>query len=143
MVVGVDGSPLSERAIGYAFDEACFRGVDLVAVHTWSDSDTDIFSQARMYFDWEPMRDTEERRLAERLAGWRELYPDVTVHRVLVKDRPRHELLEWSRKAQLVVVGSRGRGGFRGMLLGSTSHALVHNAECPVMIARPVPSPAA
>lgn len=139
VVVGVDGSPLSERAIGYAFDEACFRGVELVAVHTWSDADTEIFSQARMAFEWEPMRDVEERRLAERLAGWHELYPDVTVQRVLVRDRPRHELLEWSRKAQLVVVGSHGRGGFRGMLLGSTSQALIHNAECPVMIARPEP----
>ncbi|MFF5989592.1 universal stress protein [Prauserella flavalba] len=137
VVVGIDGSPLSERAIGHAFDEACFRGVELVAVHTWSDADTEVFSEARMAFDWEPMRDAEERRLAERLAGWREHYPDVTVRRVLVKDRPRHELLEWSRRAQLVVVGSRGRGGFRGMLLGSTSQALIHNAECPVMIARP------
>ncbi|MBK1782832.1 universal stress protein [Prauserella sp. ASG 168] len=143
VVVGIDGSPLSERAIGYAFDEACFRDVELVAVHTWSDADTAVFSEARRHFDWEPVRDTEERRLAERLAGWRERYPDVHVRRVLAKDRPRHELLDWSRRAQLVVVGSRGRGGFRGMLLGSTSQALVHNAECPVMIARPLPAQSA
>ncbi|KID31348.1 universal stress protein UspA-like protein [Prauserella sp. Am3] len=139
VVVGVDGSPLSERALGHAFDEASFRGVALVAVHTWSDADTTVFSQSRMHFDWEPVRDTEERSLAERLAGWRERYPDVPVERVLVKDKPRHELIEWSTRAQLVVVGSRGRGGFRGMLLGSTSHALIHNAGCPVMIARPEP----
>ncbi|MEU3274956.1 universal stress protein [Saccharomonospora sp. NPDC006951] len=137
VVVGIDGSPLSERAIGYAFDEAAFRGVDLVAVHTWSDADNAVFSQARMYYDWEPMRDVEERRLAERLAGWQQDYPDVKVTRVLVEDKPRRELLEWSGKAQLVVVGSRGRGGFRGMLLGSTSQALVHRAECPVLIVRP------
>ncbi|WP_199432267.1 universal stress protein [Qaidamihabitans albus] len=140
VVVGVDGSPLSERALGYAFDEASFRGVELVAVHTWSDADSEFaFSQARLYYDWEPLRDTEERRLAERLAGWPEKYPDVHVRRVVVRDRPRHELLEWSKKAQLVVIGSRGRGGFRGMLLGSTSQALTHNAHCPVMIARPEP----
>ncbi|WP_026454933.1 universal stress protein [Saccharomonospora iraqiensis] len=137
VLVGVDGSPVSERAIGYAFSEASFRGVDLLAVHTWSDADMDVFTDQRMYFDWEPIRDVEERRLAERLAGWREQYPDVTVHRELVKDRPRHELLERSGHAQLVVVGSRGRGGFRGMLLGSTSQALIHHAQCPVMIARP------
>lgn len=140
VVVGVDGSPLSERAIACAFDEASCRGVELVAVHTWSDADSEFaFSQARLHFDWEPVRDTEERRLAERLAGWRERDPNVHIRRVLVRDRPRHELLEWSRRAQLVVVGSRGRGGFRGMLLGSTSHALIHNAHCPVMIARPLP----
>ncbi|GAA1193893.1 universal stress protein [Prauserella alba] len=135
VVVGVDGSPLSERALGCAFDEASFRSVALVAVHTWSDSDTSAFRETHV--DWEPLRDTEERRLAERLAGWRERYPDVPVERVLVKDKPRHELLEWSQRAQLVVVGSRGRGGFRGLLLGSTSHALIHNAGCPVLVARP------
>ncbi|PRX45209.1 nucleotide-binding universal stress UspA family protein [Prauserella shujinwangii] len=138
VVVGIDGSELSERAQAYAFDEASFRGVELVAVHTWSDADSEFaFSQTRMYYDWEPLRDTEERRLAERLAGWQEKYPDVHVRRVLVRDRPRHELLEWSKKAQLVVVGSHGRGGFRGMLLGSTSQALIHSAQCPVMVARP------
>lgn len=137
VVVGIDGSPISERAIGYAFEEASFRDVDLVAVHTWSDTDTDVFSQARMYFDWEPVHDIEQRRLAERLAGWQEKYPDVRVQRHLTKDKPRHELLEWSTKAQLLVVGSRGRGGFRGMLLGSTSQALIHHASCPVMIVRP------
>jgi nucleotide-binding universal stress UspA family protein len=136
VVVGIDGSPISEQAIGAGFDEACFRGVELVAVHTWSDANTDVFGQERMHVDWEPLRDAEERQLAERLAGWRECYPDVAVRRVLTKDRPRRELLEWSRKAQLVVVGSRGRGGFRGMLLGSTSQALLHHAGCPVMIAR-------
>lgn len=137
VVVGVDGSPVSERAIGYAFDEACFRGVELVAVHTWSDTETAIFSEARMAFDWEPMRDVEARRLAERLAGWRQRYPDVEVRRVLERDKPKHELIDWSRRAQLVVVGSHGRGGFRGMLLGSTSHALIRHAECPVLVTRP------
>lgn len=137
VVVGVDGSPLSERAIDVAFEEASFRDVDLIAVHTWSDSDGTVFSESRMYFDWEPMRESAERLLAQRLAGRRETYPDVDVTRVVVRDRPRHELLEWSEKAQLVVVGSRGRGGFRGMLLGSTSQALVHHACCPVMIVRP------
>ncbi|MEU6641547.1 universal stress protein [Saccharomonospora sp. NPDC046836] len=139
VVVGIDGSPVSERAIGYAFDEAAHRDVELVTVHTWNDANSDVFSEARMYFGWEDMREVEERRLAERLAGWSESYPDVSVRRVLVQDRPHHELLEWSRKAQLVVVGSRGRGNLRCMLLGSTSRALIHGAECPVMIARPEP----
>ena len=141
VVVGVDGSHLSVRAVGHAFAEASLRGVDLVAVHTWSDTSTALLEERRMFVDWEPVRDYEMRVLAERLAGWQEDYPDVRVEREVVKNRPRHELLERSRSAQLVVVGSRGRGGFRGMLLGSTSQALVHHAACPVMVVRPEKHP--
>ncbi|TLW95047.1 universal stress protein [Saccharomonospora piscinae] len=137
VVVGVDGSELSVRAVGFAFEEAAFREVPLLAVHTWSDTSTAVFDEQRLYYDWEPVRDYESRLLSERLAGWQEHYPDVVVEREVVKDRPRHELLERSRSAQLVVVGSHGRGGFRGMLLGSTSQALIHHAGCPVMIVRP------
>ncbi|EHR61913.1 universal stress protein [Saccharomonospora cyanea] len=137
IVVGVDGSELSVRAVGHAFAEASSRGVDLIAVHTWSDTTTTLLEERRMFENWEPIHDYEAQVLAERLAGWQEEYPDVRVERKVVKDRPRHELLEHSRSAQLVVVGSRGRGGFRGMLLGSTSQALIHHASCPVMVVRP------
>lgn len=61
------------------------------------------------------------------------------MNQVVVRDRPRQQLIDWSAKAQLIVVGSRGRGGFRGLLLGSTSQALLHHADCPVMIVRPQP----
>jgi nucleotide-binding universal stress UspA family protein len=60
----------------------------------------------------------------------------VVVHRELRHQRPTTALLEHSRTAQLVVVGSRGRGGFSGMLLGSTSHALASHAHCPVIVIR-------
>ncbi|ROS44709.1 universal stress protein family protein [Amycolatopsis thermoflava] len=83
------------------------------------------------------MRQDEELVLAERMAGRQERYPDVKVDRVVVRDRPRHQLIDWSRQAQLVVVGGRGCGGFAGLLLGSTSQALIHHAECPVMVVRP------
>ncbi|WP_158888104.1 universal stress protein [Amycolatopsis anabasis] len=138
VVVGIDGSPASEPAIEYAFAEASARDVGLVAVHAWGDGDfASVFAEAELYFEWEPLGDSERRLLAERLAGWSEKYPDVPVERVVVRDRPRHELLTRSKSAQLVVVGSRGRGGFGGLLLGSTSQALLHRADCPVMIARP------
>ena len=74
------------------------------------------------------------------MAGWQEKYPDVEIRRVLVRDRPRHALLESAAEAQLVVVGCRGRGGFTGMLLGSTSQALVQHAPCPVLVVRPEPA---
>ncbi|WP_216215262.1 universal stress protein [Amycolatopsis aidingensis] len=138
VVVGIDGSPVSEAATAFAFEEAAVRGAPLVAVHAWSDADYEqLFSEARFAADFEPLRNTEERLLAERLAGWSEKYPEVQVERVLMLDRPRAALIERSTKAQLIVVGSRGRGGFRGLLLGSTSQALLHHAGCPVVVVRP------
>lgn len=138
VVVGVDGSELSDEALACAFAQAAFRGVPLVAVHAWSDSDTsEVFSQSRMALEWEPLDAAEGRVLAERLAGWSEQFPNVEVRRDVVRAKPRERLLEWSSSACLVVVGSRGRGGFTGLLLGSTSHALLHHAKCPVMVVRP------
>ncbi|MGV9299891.1 universal stress protein [Amycolatopsis sp. NPDC003676] len=138
VVVGVDGGPNSEAAIEAAFEEASFRQVPLVAVHAWVDvvyDSTD--STARLMPQWETLQPTEERLLAQRLAGWQEKYPDVEVRRKLARDRPRHVLLDESDRAQLLVVGSRGRGGFAGMLLGSTSQAMVHHSSCPVLVVRP------
>ena len=72
--------------------------------------------------------------LAELLVGWQEKYPEVTVQQQLIRSRPARALLESSRTAQLVVVGSRGRGGLTGMLLGSTSQALITGSSSPVVI---------
>lgn len=132
VVVGVDGSPASELATAIAFDEASRRGADLVAVHAWSDYPAfDWPSQG-----WEGLREEAEETLAERLAGWQEQYPDVGVRRVVVPDRAAHQLLEQSDAAQLTVVGSHGRGGFTGMLLGSVSSAVAQSARTPVIVAR-------
>jgi nucleotide-binding universal stress UspA family protein len=138
VVVGIDGSPNSEQAVAVAFEEASLRGAPLVAVHAWNDvTYEDAYGTARILTQPETLEDDEERLLGQRLAGWQEKYPDVEISRRLVRDRPRHALLEASAEAQLVVVGSRGRGGFSGMLLGSTSQALVQHAECPVLVVRP------
>jgi nucleotide-binding universal stress UspA family protein len=133
VVVGIDGSPASESATAIAFDEASRRGVELVAVHVWSDITYYEFPDV----EWlTKMKEQAEESLAQRLAGWQERYPDVSVRRVVARDRPSHELVEQSESAQLVVVGSHGRGGFAGMLLGSVSAAVAESARMPVIVAR-------
>lgn len=132
VLVGVDGSPASDEAIGLAFDEASLRGVHIVALHAWSD--VGVFPILGM--DWRDYETQGAQVLAERLAGWQEQYPDVHVQRRLVCDKPAHWLIEESQNAQLVVVGSHGRGGFPGMLLGSVSSALAQSAKAPLIIVR-------
>lgn len=132
VLLGIDGSPASELATAIAFDEASCRGVDLNAVHAWSD--VEVVELPGL--DWSACQEEAAQVLAERLAGWQERYPDVKVHRCVVCDRPARRLLKEAPSAQLVVVGSHGRGGLAGMLLGSVSNAVVHSVHTPVIVAR-------
>lgn len=137
VVVGVDGTPVGEAAIAFAFAEASRRETDLVAVHAWTDLVLEAAytgSGAALYFT--PMAQQAEETLGERLAGWQEKYPDVNVVREVVREHPTGALLRRAEHARLVVVGSRGRGGFKGLLLGSTSQHLLHHAACPVAVIR-------
>ncbi|MGZ4528238.1 MAG: universal stress protein [Mycobacterium sp.] len=132
VLLGIDGSPASELATAIAFDEASRRGVDLMALHAWSDIEISELPES----DWSSLEAEAHRNLAENLAGWQERYPDVTVHRLVVRDRPARQLAEKSQTAQLLVVGSHGRGGLAGMLLGSVSNAVLHSVRIPVIVAR-------
>ena len=134
VVVGVDGSPVSEAALAFAFEAAAVRRAPLLAVHAWRDLALDPMTWPSL--DWEAVEQEVQAELADRLAGWREKYPDVDVQRLVVRDRPARVLVEQSAQAQLVVVGSRGRGGAAGLVLGSVSHAVLHRADCPVAIVR-------
>ncbi|ORJ64765.1 universal stress protein [Mycobacterium simiae] len=135
VLVGIDGSPVSELATAIAFDQASRRGVDLVALHAW----TDIALLELPAFDWEAVEADAQRSLAENLAGWQERYPDVTVRRLLARDLPAQQLIQQAKttEAQLVVVGSHGRGGLTGLILGSVSNTVLHAVKAPVIVARP------
>lgn len=132
VLVGIDGSPASEDATAFAFDEASRRRVDLIALHAWSD--VGVFSALGM--DWHEYEDQGRELLGERLAGWRERYPDVRVTRQIVCDQPARWLIDGSRHSQLVVVGSHGRAGFAGMLLGSVGSKVARAAYAPVVVVR-------
>ncbi|MEU2035868.1 universal stress protein [Nocardia amamiensis] len=138
VVVGVDASPVGESAIEAAFHEASERDAELVVVHAWSDLSEGRFA-GTSYLDIPiaELETAEHALLSERLAGWQEKFPDVAVTRRVYLSGPRNHLTEWSKAAQLIVVGSRGRGGFRGLLFGSTSNYLVQHAHCPVMVVHP------
>ncbi|EMD25653.1 universal stress protein [Amycolatopsis azurea] len=138
IVVGTDGSPTSEAALGFGFDEARLRDTELIVVRTWSE----VFDHGAIrphFLDVDAARiESDERKsVEEQVAPWRDKYPEVPVQVVVRRGRPIRTLLEFGTRARLVVVGCRGRGGFEGMLLGSTSQALVAHAECPVAVIRP------
>ncbi len=132
VLVGIDGSPASELATEIAFHEASQRGAELIALHACSDSTAFQFGD----FDWSAVKSQRAELLSERLAGWQERYPDVSVRRVVAFNRPAQELIEQSDSSQLVVVGSHGRGGFARMVLGSVSTAVAQSVRVPVIVAR-------
>lgn len=130
IVVGVDGSKGSTRALRWALDEGRLRGDAVRVVHafhreTFEDNET-LAQQAAAVLD-EALSDAGDKR------------QDVTVRTEAIRDRrPAHALVELSADADLLVVGSRGLGGFSGLLLGSVGQQVVHHARCPVVVIPPV-----
>lgn len=137
VVVGVDGSRTSVSAVDLAFDLASRREAPLLAVHAW-----EMPALLGPTPPWTPdeIADRlvgEKALLAESLAGHCDRYPDVEVRSSVRLGGAAEVVLAASGDAQLVVLGSRGRGGFTGLLLGSVSHAVAHHATCPVAIVHP------
>ncbi|MFE2957265.1 universal stress protein [Nocardia tengchongensis] len=123
ILVGVDGTKISEPAIKAALEEASVRGVAVIALHAEGASD-------------DPEMDAlDDYVLAESLAGWQERYPNVRIDRETAHDTPERSLLALSSSSQLLVVGTRGRGGFAGKVFGSTSQSLLLRVQTPIMIA--------
>lgn len=135
VLLGVDGSPANDPAVGFAFEEAALRGVPLTALHAWAHPvSAGSGDMLPVVYDVNEVEAGETRLLAEALAGWREKYPDVLVHHALEHGGSRRALIDASDGAQLIVVGTRGRGGFGGLVLGSVSQAVLHHAACPVAV---------
>jgi nucleotide-binding universal stress UspA family protein len=137
VAVGVDGSPDSLLAVGFAFEAAAARGVGVEAIRAWTPPAPPWRTDVRpLAFDVAELEAAERHALAVSLSGWREKFPEVPVRSHIVAGGAASALTRAARTAQLVVVGSRGLGGFRGLLLGSVSQQLVHHADCPVAIVR-------
>jgi nucleotide-binding universal stress UspA family protein len=130
IVVGVDGSAVTAAAIDFAFREASSTGQAVTAVHAWVDPVT----MSPVMQDTADYSRAQEQALAELLAPWKAKYPDVAVAQRVERGHPVHALASAAEHAQLLVVGCRGRGALRSMMLGSVSHGVLHLAMCPVAV---------
>ena len=139
-MVGVDGSDLSNEATGYAFEQASGRGLGLTVLHAWSANVyTSGVALTALSEPWRELAAEQERITSEAIAQWAATFPNVDVLIRVTQGRPADVLVDASAGAELVVVGSRGRGGFRGLLLGSVSRGVLHQAHCPVAVLRRFP----
>ncbi|MFJ7176011.1 universal stress protein [Streptomyces massasporeus] len=125
-VVGVDGSPHSAAAVDMAFEEAALRGALLRALYVWHPPILGVLDEEAAVREC-------RRMLSETVAGRTATHPDVGLHHEVVRGHPVRVLTEASEHALGLVVGTRGHGGFTGMLLGSVSQGVLHHARCPVI----------
>jgi nucleotide-binding universal stress UspA family protein len=132
--VGIDGSPTSVAALQWAVRQAELTGTSLEAVTTW-EWPTNYGWAFPFPTEYDPAEDAR-RMLTRIVEPIRSGHPDVPVDVTVVEGHPAPVLVEASRGADLLVVGSRGHGEFAGMLLGSVSEHCATNAHCPVLILR-------
>lgn len=137
VVVGVDGSKTSSKAVDFAFEQAEALGAEVVAVHAWTSPYlTYENGRSMLEFDDEQVQESCRLLVSESVAGAVLDHPDVPWTTKLISGQAARALLLTAESADLVVVGSRGRGGFTGLLLGSISQNVLHHAHCPVAIVR-------
>jgi nucleotide-binding universal stress UspA family protein len=138
VVVGYDGSPGADEALRTAFEEANLhdRRLTVVQAVTATLASWPVTLPPRPY-DREAVRLAAQSDLEHALVSWTDKYPHVTVATRAVIGNPSPVLIAASKGAQLMVVGTRGHGGFAGLLLGSVGLHLLHHAECPLLVARP------
>lgn len=139
IVVGVDGSEESHQALAWAVEEARRWGASLRIVHAWRPPEAYLFDApavVRPELD-EALRDVGRRVVEDALAAVLSgSDPGVEIERRVLPEPPVEALLAAAADADLLVIGSRGRGGFAGLLLGSVSQQVAHHAPCPVVVVR-------
>jgi nucleotide-binding universal stress UspA family protein len=134
VLVGVDESAAADLAVGVAFQESAALGVSLLAVHAWHPSHGSGHHDTPPAILGDAELERERQRLTGWIAGWQAKYPRVPVRLSVISDSAGAALVKASQEAQLAVVGSRGHGGFAGLLLGSASQQLLYHAQCPVLV---------
>lgn len=144
IVVGVDGSEGAAAALEFAAGEAAFRGARLRIVAAWQVPAAAYGGGFAPPLDpdtWDLFRGRAEEVAAEALAAVKNLQPSLAAETVAVQGQPADVLLDQAGDAAVIVVGRRGLGGFRSLLLGSVSHQVVQHATCPVVVVNQ-PAPA-
>ena len=136
VVVGVDDSPAGQVALSFAFEEAAARGAALRVIRAWSPV-VGLLEGSPAIAD--SVVAVEREALRELVATWREKFPEVYATCEVVVDHPARALTQVSGGAQLLVVGTRGRGAVRGMLLGSVSQHLLRHSACTVAVVHETP----
>lgn len=134
IVVGVDGSDPSLRALDWAARQAELTGVALEVIMTWELPNTYGWSP-QIPNNWDPQADIVK-SLDEIIGRLRQTHPAVEPQARVIQGHPAPVLIEASRGAELLVVGSRGHGEFAGMLLGSVGEHCATHAHCPVVVVR-------
>lgn len=135
IVVGVDGSANGSRALRWALSEARLRGSVVAALYAWNFP----FVAAPYSIPADPGFEEDARLALDRVIAAEDT-DGVVVEPILACGSAASSLIEAAKDADLLVVGSRGRGGFAGLLLGSVSQQVVHHATCPVVVVPPAPS---
>lgn len=134
VVVGADGSPDSAAALGFAFELASRRRAPLLAVRAWAEETND--PAVTLLIDMAAADRQELGELDRDLSNRHDKFPDVEVRTRVVHGPASAALVDATSGARLVVVGSRGRGGLAGLVMGSVSQTLLHHAHCPVAVVR-------
>ena len=136
IVVGIDGSDASHEALAFGAEEASRLGTSLTAVYAWMPPLTPGLEQLWSEELLTAQQEAAEEAIAIATAGLAERYPDVAIHREIVQAPPIAALLSAAKDATLLVVGSRGRGNFSRLLLGSVSQGVLSDLPCPVVVMR-------